>query len=264
MNDKPGDRAVTRRAATSKSAIPTAGVDAAKRKAQIPVLPDEMSGKFLRVGTKLYRSADDKKPIVSLSADKLKTSNIDALPDIVRIAKANGWTKIKVNGGTEFKKAAYLAAAAQGLGVEGYKPSKLVEAEAERLRARLVEREEARQARNTGRRTPSQVRDGKEAPDTLKDLSERFLRQSHAENAKDPELRIAQSIVAQTVSIATARYADDPAKAAKTIDTKRREVADRIASGDKIAGIQIRQQQSERLRQITQSQVLDKSRTRGR
>ena len=264
MSDKLEGRAAPRRAASAKSATPNAGVDTAKRKAQIPELPDDMSGKFLRVGTKLYRSADDKKPIVSLAADKLKTSNIDALPDIVRIAKANGWTKIKVKGGLEFKKAAYLAAAAQGLGVEGYKPSKLVEAEAERLRARLVEREAARQARNPGRRTPAQARDGKEAPDTLKDLSERFLRQSHTENAKDPALGTAQSIVTQTISIASARYADDPAKAAKTIEAKRREVADRIARGDRIAGVQVRQQQSERLRQITQSQVLDKDRSRGR
>jgi hypothetical protein len=129
---------------------------------------------------------------------------------------------------------------------------------------RLVEREAARQARNPGRRTPAQSRDGKEAPDTLKDLSERFLRQSHAENAKDPALGTAQSIVAQTISIANARYADDPAKASKTIEAKRREVADRIARGDRIAGVQVRQQQSERLRQITQSQVLDKDRSRGR
>jgi Large polyvalent protein-associated domain 7 len=264
MADKLEGVTPTVRAAPSKPETPNAGVEAPKRKAEIPVLPDELTGKFLRVGTKLYRSSDDKTPIVSLSHDRLKTNNIDALPDIVRIAKANGWTKLQIKGGADFKKAAYLAAAAQGLGVEGYKPTKLVEAEAERLRARLAERETARAAKDKGRRTPNQARDAKEAPDTLKDLSERFLRQSHAENAKDPALRTAQNIVAQTISIANAKYGDDPATASSTIEAKRREVAERIARGEKITGVQDRQQQSERLRQITQSQVVDKTRSRGR
>jgi Large polyvalent protein-associated domain 7 len=264
MADKLEGRAAPTPSARSMPETPNAGVEVANRKAQIPELPDELAGKFLRVGSKLYRSTDDKTPIVSLSKDRLKTSNIDALPDIVRIAKANGWTKLQLKGGADFKKAAYLAAAAQGLGVEGYKPTKLVEAEAERLRARLAERETARAAKDKGRRTPNQARDAKEAPDTLKDLSERFLRQSHADNAKDPALRTAQNIVAQTISIANAKYGDDPTTASKTIEAKRREVAERIAHGEKITGVQDRQQQSERLRQITQSQVVDKTRSRGR
>ena len=70
------------------------------------------------MGNKIYRTSDDKKPIVRLEPDWLKTSNIDAIPDIVRIAKANGWTSLRVNGGDTFKKAAFLAAAAQGLTVE--------------------------------------------------------------------------------------------------------------------------------------------------
>src|SRR3546814_8361449 len=77
----------------------------------------DLTGKFLRVGNALYRTSDDKRPIARLEPDRLKTSDIDALPDIVRIAKANGWTSIRINGGDTFKKAAYLAAAAQGLPV---------------------------------------------------------------------------------------------------------------------------------------------------
>ena len=95
-----------------------------KRKTEKPTITDDLTGKFLRVGNKLYRTSDDSTPIVRLEAGRLKTRNIDALPDIIRIAKANGWTSVKINGGDKFKKAAFLAAAAQGLKVENYKPSK--------------------------------------------------------------------------------------------------------------------------------------------
>ena len=70
-----------------------------KRKSETPTITDDLTGKFLRVGNKLYRTSDDKKPIVRIEADRLKTRNIDALPDIIRIAKANGWTSIKLSGG---------------------------------------------------------------------------------------------------------------------------------------------------------------------
>ena len=90
----------------------------------------------------------------------------------------------------------------------------------------------------------------------LKALSERFLNQSHAENARDPELRRAQSLVAQTISIARAKYPDDPVKASKDVEVRRQEVAIRIANGDKIAIIQVRNQQGQRVREVTQEQVL--------
>jgi hypothetical protein len=92
----------------------------------------------------------------------------------------------------------------------------------------------------------------------LKALSERFLSQSHAENARDPELRRAQSLVAQTISIARSKYPDDPVKASKEIEARRSEVAIRIAKGDKIAIIQVRNQQAQRVREITQDQVLQR------
>src|SRR3546814_20963238 len=77
-----------------------------KRKSETPTITDDLTGKCLRVGNKLYRTSDDKTPIVRIEPDRLKTSNIDALPDIIRIATANGWTSIKVNGCDKFRKAA--------------------------------------------------------------------------------------------------------------------------------------------------------------
>ena len=240
------------RTAKPKPAAPVSPRAKPKRKAEPPTITDDLTGKFLRVGNKLYRTSDDKTPIVRIEPDRLKTSNIDALPDIIRIAKANGWTSIRINGGDKFRKAAFLAAAAQGLGVENYSPSKVVKAEADRLRARLAQREERRDKKKSGTAKPQTD----DELTKLKALSERFLNQSHAENARDPELRRAQSLVAQTISITRAKYPDDPLKASKEVEGKRQEIARRIASGDTIAAIQVRSQQAQRVREVTQEQAL--------
>ena len=250
MADEPDGSAPSRhnRTAKPKPITLTAAPEKPRRKSEPPTFTDDLTGKFLRVGNKLYRTSDDKTPIVRIAGDRLKTSNIDALPDIIRIAKANGWPSIKVGGGDKFRKAAYLAAAAQGLAVENYSPSKIVQADADRLRERLTERERA------GKRTP----ENKDELSKLKVLSERFLSQSHAENARDPELRRAQSLVAQTISIARAKYPDDPVRASKEVEARRQEVAIRLANGDKIAVIQVRNQQAQRVREFTQDQVLQR------
>ncbi len=225
-----------------------------KRRAETPTVTDDITGKFLRVGNALYRTSDDKKPFARLEPDRLKTSNIDALPDIVRIAKANGWTSIRINGGDTFKKAAYLAAAAQGLTVDNYTPSKVVQAEADRLQARIAERDKRREAKNATSKSPQPPGE----TITHRALSKRFLSQTHEQNARDPELRRAQSLVAQTISITRAKHPDDPIKASKEVEARRQEVARRIASGDKIATIQVRNQQAQRVREVTQDQALSR------
>ena len=244
------------RSRTAKPKLVTAKAppEKPKRRSEPPTITDDLTGKFLRVGNKLYRTSDDKTPIVRIAGDRLKTSNIDALPDIIRIAKANGWTSIKVGGGDTFKKAAYLAAASQGLAVENYSPTKVVQAEADRLRERIAEREKRREGKKAGAKPPQT----EDELSKLKALSDRFLRQSHAENARDPDLRRAQSLVAQTISIARAKYPDDPAKVTKEVEARRREVALRIAKGDKIAVIQVRNNQAQRVRDITQEQALQR------
>ena len=79
------------------------------------------------------------------------------------------------------------------------------------------------------------------------------------QNARDPELRRAQTLVAQAISIARARYHDDPVKASKDVEAKRQQVAARIANGDGIAAIQVRSQQAQRVREVTQDQALKRS-----
>ena len=256
MAEKEESSTASGRSRTSRVKPDTQKPPAAKsrRKAETPTLTDDLTGKFLRVGNKLYRTSEEKTPFARLEPDRLKTSRIDALPDVMRIAKANGWASIRINGGDTFKTAAFLAAAAHGLTVENYTPSKVVQAEADRLQARLVEREKRREARGTTNRSGPPA----EETTTLKALSERFLSQSREQNARDPELRRAQSLVAQTISIARAKFPDDPVKASKEVEAKRQEVARRIANGDKIATIQVRNQQAQRVREVTQEQVLQR------
>ena len=47
-----------------------------KRKSETPTITDDLTGRFLRVGNKIYRTSDDKRPLVRLEPDRLKaTSN---------------------------------------------------------------------------------------------------------------------------------------------------------------------------------------------
>ena len=55
-----------------------------------------------------------------------------------------------------------------------------------------------------------------------------------------------------------AKYPDDPAKASKEVEAKRQDVARSIASEDSITAIQVRAQQAQRVREITQDQTMKK------
>jgi len=242
------------------------------RKRAAVEMPDELQTRFLRVGDKLYRSAHDKDPVATISPDRIKARDSRALPDLIRLAKANGWTALKINGDAEFKRAAYLAAAAQGLTIEGYRPDAKTRAAAQRDQAlqagstqsrtqtRTVD--EAASSQRMSRTTNQvQVRDSKEKPDQRSDLAERFRRQSHAENARDPQLRRAQSHVAHAMTIAAKRFPQDDGRRNAFVDQRKQEVAGRIERGERIAGVQIRQQQDERIRSIQQNQILQRQRS---
>src|SRR3546814_2083672 len=73
--------------AKPKQVTAKAAPEKPKRKSEPPTITDDLTGKFLRVGNKLCRTSDDKTPIVRIAGDRLKTSNIDALPDIIRILR---------------------------------------------------------------------------------------------------------------------------------------------------------------------------------
>ena len=70
------------KAGQSKSTLHKSTIKKQKRKTEKPTITDDLSGRFLRVGNKIFRTSDDKTPLVRLEPDRLKTSNIDALPDV--------------------------------------------------------------------------------------------------------------------------------------------------------------------------------------
>ena len=61
-------------------------------------IPAELESRFLRVGDKLYRSAHDKEPVATIAADRIKAKDQAALPDLIKLAKENGWTSLKIRG----------------------------------------------------------------------------------------------------------------------------------------------------------------------
>lgn len=237
-----------------------AGVDDDNRRRRPMEVPADLESRFLRVGDKLYRSAHDKEPVATITADRIKAKDQQSLPDLVRLAKENGWTSIKITGDEEFKRAAYLAASAQGIKIDGYRPDQLTRAAADREQARQAG---AAPAKEPTARTSNQARDTKEQVNPRVDLAERFRRQSDVQNAKDPELRKAQSLVAFATTVAEKRFPGETGKQREFVAERKEDVAARISRGDRIAGVEVKQQQAQRQREIEQSQVLQKSRTIG-
>lgn len=139
-----------------------AGKESEGRRRRPMEVPADLDSRFLRVGDKLYRSAHDKQPVATITPDRIKAKDSNSLPDLIRLAKENGWTAIKVSGDAEFQRAAYLAASAQGIKVDGYKPDEKTKAAAEREAARQAGVSD-NQARST--RTANQARDTKEPPE---------------------------------------------------------------------------------------------------
>lgn len=215
-----------------------------KRQSDVPDRPDALARKYLRVGRDIYRSSDDKKPIATLKADKITTQNTDALRDLIHIAKANGWTAIKVEGSAEFKRQAFLEASLQGLSVIGYKPSKLVEAESERNRLRFAESEQRR-----AKQPPPSPAVSDQGQSAL--LAERFRSQSHAENAKDRELRKAQELVAVAIATARGRFPNDTKAQDKFVADKKERIAKALVRGDELSGVKLVTKAAPTARQIS-------------
>lgn len=223
-------------------------------------IPADLESRFLRVGDKLYRSAHDKEPVATITADRIKAKDQAALPDLIRLAKENGWTSLKISGDEEFKRAAFLAASAQGLKIDGYLPDSKTQAAADREIARQTGKPAMS---DQAIRTTNQTRDAKEQPEPHNDLAERFRRQTDVQNAKDPELRKAQSHVALAMAIATDRFPNEPSRQREFIAERKEDVAARIGRGETISGIEVKARQDQRVREMAQDQVLQKSRTIG-
>ena len=237
----------------------TAGVEADRRRRTMEV-PSDLESRFLRVGDKLYRSPHDKEPMATITPDRIKAKDRESLPDLIRLAKENGWTSLRIDGDEEFKRAAYLAATAQGLKIDGYQPDAKTKAAAEREQARQPG---AVPTKAQTARTANQVRDAKEQPEPGSDLAERFRRQTDVQNAKDPELRKAQSHVALAMVVAADRFPGEHTKQREFVAERKEEVAARIDRGERVAGVEVKQKQDQQVRDKTQEVIYEKSRSIG-
>ncbi|RZL28378.1 MAG: DNA primase [Sphingomonas sp.] len=237
----------------------TADVEANRRRRTMEV-PSDLESRFLRVGDKLYRSPHDKEPMATITPDRIKAKDRESLPDLIRLAKENGWTSLRIDGDEEFKRAAYLAATAQGLKIDGYQPDAKTKAAAEREQARQPG---AVPTKAQTARTANQVRDAKEQPEPGSDLAERFRRQTDVQNAKDPELRKAQSHVALAMVVAADRFPGEHTKQREFVAERKEEVAARIDRGERVAGVEVKQKQDQQVRDMTQEVIYEKSRSIG-
>lgn len=95
-------------------------------------IPSEIEGRFIKVeddnGSKFYRKDDKQKKhlIFEDSGNKLEAQNDEesTAEAMVKIAKARGWSTLKVQGSKSFKQEVWKEAMRQGIDVKGYRPSK--------------------------------------------------------------------------------------------------------------------------------------------
>ena len=242
-----------------KAETASAGVEGERRRRTMEV-PAELETRFLRVGNKLYRSPHDKEPMATITPDRIKAKDRESLPDLIRLAKENGWTSLRIDGDAEFQRAAYLAAAAQGLKIDGYQPDTKTKAAADREQARQTGKTPTKEQTA---RTANQARDNKEQPDPASDLAARFRRQTDVQNAKDPELRKAQSHIALAMVVAADRFPGEHTKQREFVAERKEEVAARLERGEKVAGVEVKRKQDQQVRDMTQEVIYEKSRSIG-
>lgn len=242
-----------------KAEAASAGIEGERRRRTMEV-PAELDTRFLRVGNKLYRSPHDKEPMATITPDRIKAKDRESLPDLIRLAKDNGWTSLRIDGDAEFKRAAYLAAAAQGLKIDGYQPDTKTKAAADREQARQTGKTPTKEQTA---RTANQARDNKEQPDPASDLAARFRRQTDVQNAKDPELRKAQSHIALAMVVAADRFPGEHTKQREFVAERKEEVAAKIERGERVTGVEVKQKQDQQVRDMTQEVIYEKSRSIG-
>jgi hypothetical protein len=83
------------------------------------------------------------------------------------------------------------------------------------------------------------------------------------QNAKDPELRKAQSHVALATVVAADRFPGEHTKQREFVTERKEEVAARIDRGEQIAGVEVKQKRDQQVRDMTQEVIYEKSRSIG-
>src|SRR5262249_46124292 len=104
----------------------------ARRLAQAPAIPDEITQRFMRVKNQFYFPDRSLAFVDDGSSLKAATENLEVIRSLVAIAQARGWGAIRVTGTENFRRLVWREGTRQGLTVRGYKPADVERAEAER------------------------------------------------------------------------------------------------------------------------------------
>lgn len=109
-------------------------------------LPVSYHDRFLVTKAKgqqdLYRSYDDARPAIIDKGDQLSTRNADrgTAMDMIELAAHRGWQSLKAKGPEEFRREMWIEGTAQGLKVQGYRPTEKDQEEANRRSQMIGER----------------------------------------------------------------------------------------------------------------------------
>ena len=109
-------------------------------------LPVSYHDRFLVTKAKgqqdLYRSYDDARPAIIDKGDQLSTRNADrgTAMDMIELASHRGWQSLKAKGPEEFRREMWIEGTAQGLKVQGYRPTEKDQEEATRRSQMIGER----------------------------------------------------------------------------------------------------------------------------
>lgn len=109
-------------------------------------LPVSYHDRFLVTKAKgqqdLYRSYDDSRPAIIDKGDQLSTRNADrgTAMDMIELASHRGWQSLKAKGPEEFRREMWVEGTAQGLKVQGYRPTEKDQEEANRRSQMIGER----------------------------------------------------------------------------------------------------------------------------
>ena len=109
-------------------------------------LPVSYHDRFLVTKAKgqqdLYRSYDDARPAIIDKGDQLSTRNADrgTAMDMIELASHRGWQSLKAKGPEEFRREMWVEGTAQGLKVQGYRPTEKDQEEATRRSQMIGER----------------------------------------------------------------------------------------------------------------------------
>ena len=210
-------------------------------------LPTQLERKYLRVGNDLFRSGRDDKPDMSIKGqDGIRINKDYAIGDAIAIAKHNGWQSIRVHGSDEFKKAVYLEAARSGVEVKGFKPSEQLKLEGERLAAR----DKAREAQDPAKRASM----AKQDPSESRAAAEQFRRNSHRDNAANPQFKAAQSHVLAAAIEAKTRFTQKEDRD-RFIERAKETVAKRIEVGAPVPAARFEQQRQNEATRIAREDL---------